>query len=305
MYTILSRVEIEKGRESVSDKKKLREILASLSPQRAIVEKLNTDPITFPLRYPGLLDREIVALVAASFAFGRVAAIIKIVKQVLAPLGPSPAFTLQSTGPVELGRLYPTFRYRFVSHEGLIAFLSGIRHILLTSGTLNNLVKKEDPIETVDYIYRQLLSGSGNEQALLGSNLLADPKRGGPAKRWMLFLRWMVRKEFPDFGIWSHLISPSRLIIPLDTHVLRISRYLGFTDNTSPSMKVAREITGYLAELDRDDPLQFDFAIAHLGIDGICPRERDSRHCNICPLQEFCKEGRITVNRKSKTGRAL
>ena len=289
----------------MSDKKKLRPILASLSPRRAIVEKLNTDPITFPWRYPGFLDREIVALITASFAFGRVAAIINAVEQVLAPLGPSPAVTLQATEPVELGRFYPTFRYRFVNREGLIAFLSGIRHILMISGTLSALVKKEDPIETVDTIYRQLLSGSGNEQALLGSNLLADPKRGGPAKRWMLFLRWMVRNKFPDFGIWNHLISPSRLIIPLDTHVLRLSRYLGFTDRTSPSMKVAREITGCLAELDRDDPLQFDFAIAHLGIDGICPRERNSRRCDICPLQEFCKEGRMTVNRKSKTGWAL
>jgi len=287
----------------MADRKKLHTILDSLTIRKSTVEKLNMDPITFPRRYSDLPDREVAALIAASFAFGKVAGILGAVKQVLAPLGPSPATTLQTTKQSDLKKLYPDFRYRFVSHEGLIAFLSGIREILLKSGRLSAHVRKDSPIETADNLFRELLSGSGNEIALRASNLLADPKRGGPAKRWMLFLRWMVRSKFPDFGIWNHLISPSRLIIPLDTHVLRISRYLGFTMKTSPSMKVAREITEALVQFSPADPLQFDFALAHMGIDGICPRNRELRRCDICPLQEFCLEGRMAGNIESKAGR--
>ncbi len=289
----------------MADWKKLSSILASLPPRQATVEKLNMDPVAFPMRYPSSQDREVVALIAASFAFGRVSAIMKAVEQVLAPLGPSPATCLQTIQTKDINQLYSDFRYRFVNREGLVAFLSGIRRILLVSGKLSPLIKKDDPVETADNLFRQLLSGSKNRDTLLASNLLADPKRGGPAKRWMLFLRWMVRNKFPDFGIWNHMISPSRLIVPLDTHVLRISRYLGFTEKTSPSMKVAREITKTLTRLSPGDPLQFDFAIAHLGIDGICPRNPESRRCHICPLQEFCLEGRMAGNRQSETERGF
>lgn len=275
---------------------KLRTVLDSFASRQSTVEKLNMDPVVFPMRYPELPDREVTALIAASFAFGKVTAILNALEQVLTPLGPSPATTLQKINEKQLKELYPDFRYRFVNREGLVAFLSGIRKILLTSGNLAAHVKQNNPIETADSLFRELLSGSGNEKALLASNLLANPKRGGPAKRWMLFLRWMVRNKFPDFGIWNHLISPSRLIIPLDTHVLRISRYLGFTIRSSPSMKVALEITDALAQLSPDDPLRFDYVIAHLGIDGICPGNRELRRCDSCPLQEFCLEGRMTGN---------
>ncbi|NOZ13263.1 MAG: TIGR02757 family protein [Acidobacteria bacterium] len=284
------------------NREKLQHILTQLSDIKSTVKKVDTDPVVFPRRYPGTADRETVALIAASFAFGKVSGILKAVEKVLTPLGPTPADTLRAIKETELKELYSDFNYRFVRPEGLTAFLAGIRHILLSRGTLNPLVIRENPLETADNFYRQLLKGSGNRAALCRSNLLADPKRGGPAKRWMLFLRWMVREKAPDFGIWKHLISPSELIIPLDTHILRISRYLGFTGRKSPSMRAAMEITRCLAELDPADPLRFDYAIAHLGIDGICPREQKSRHCEICPLQEVCSEGRIAGNTKSKEG---
>ncbi len=286
----------------MTNREKLRHVLTTLSDRKSTVKKLNMDPIAFPERYPGSVNREIVALIAASFAFGKVPEILKAIEKVLDPLGPMPANTLRTMKERELKELYSDFNYRFVRPEGLVAFFTGIRRILLTSGRPGALVTKGNPLETANNLYRQLMKGSGNRAALHRSNLLADPKRGGPAKRWMLFLRWMVREKAPDFGIWKHLIPPSELIIPLDTHVLRISRYLGFTGRRSPSMRAAMEITRCLAELDPADPLRFDYAIAHLGIDGICPREQKSRHCEICPLQEVCSEGRIAGNTKSKEG---
>ncbi|RLE16397.1 MAG: TIGR02757 family protein [Acidobacteria bacterium] len=286
----------------MSKEKKLRSILISLSSHQTTVEKLDMDPIVFPQHYPAIIDREIVALIAASFAFGKVSAILNALEKVLAPLGPSPAAFLQSVEPGELNRLYPDFRYRFVSREGLIAFLTGIRHILRVVGNPGELVQKDNPLFTAEVLYREILTGCGNKPALVASNLLANPAAGGPAKRWMLFLRWMVRDSAPDLGLWQNRISPSRLIVPLDTHLLRISRYLGFTVKKTPSMRVAREITSHLTAFDPDDPLRFDFAIAHLGIDGICPKNRQLRRCSNCPLQEFCLEGRMAGNIKSKDG---
>ncbi|NOY24072.1 MAG: hypothetical protein GXO70_11270 [Acidobacteria bacterium] len=45
------------------------------------------------------------------------------------------------------------------------------------------MIKKDNPVETMDNLFRQLLSGSENRDALLASNLLTDPKRGDPTKR--------------------------------------------------------------------------------------------------------------------------
>jgi uncharacterized protein (TIGR02757 family) len=96
-----------------------------------------------------------------------------------------------------------------------------------------------------------------------------------------LFLRWMIRDKDIDFGIWKG-IPKNKLIIPLDTHIARISRCLGLTKRASQDWKMAEEITGALKTLDPEDPLKYDFALCHQGISGVC----SARHCDDCGLAE-------------------
>ncbi|MCK6551866.1 DUF2400 domain-containing protein, partial [Myxococcota bacterium] len=125
--------------------------------------------------------------------------------------------------------------------------------------------------------------------------LLPRVGSGGAAKRLCLYLRWMIRPEDGvDLGTWHVLapgLVPAKLVIPLDTHIERIGRYLGLTDRRTSGLATALEITASLRRLSPDDPLAYDVALCHLGISGQCPRQRDATLCAGCPIAEVCRLG--------------
>jgi uncharacterized protein (TIGR02757 family) len=101
----------------------------------------------------------------------------------------------------------------------------------------------------------------------------------------------MVR---PDDGVDLGLFAPVRpaqLVVPLDTHVSRISRYLGLTDRRTVDWKMAVEVTEGLRRWDRADPVRFDFALSRLGILDACPRRVDPVRCEACSLVSVCRLG--------------
>jgi uncharacterized protein (TIGR02757 family) len=100
----------------------------------------------------------------------------------------------------------------------------------------------------------------------------------------------MVRADAVDFGVWTS-VSPSRLIVPLDTHVIRLGHCLRLTRYTSPGWKMATEITASLRALNAGDPVRYDFSICHVGMMGACGHgttQADSQ----CPLRGLCHPGR-------------
>lgn len=104
-----------------------------------------------------------------------------------------------------------------------------------------------------------------------------------------MMLRWLVRPEDGiDLGLWNG-ISPAQLIIPVDTHISRISRYLGLTSRKTADWRMAQEITAALRCLDRDDPVKYDFSLAHLGISDGCDGKNASR-CKVCQIVEICSQ---------------
>ena len=91
------------------------------------------------------------------------------------------------------------------------------------------------------------------------------PELGSACKRMNLFLRWMIRKDELDFGLWNK-IAPHKLVIPVDTHVARICRELGLTSKKNVNWGMAEEITANLMKYDPADPVKYDFAICHIGM---------------------------------------
>ena len=126
----------------------------------------------------------------------------------------------------------------------------------------------------------------------------------GLIKRLCLFLRWMIRggqsvtltTAERDLGTWQKLLpdtfDASKLIIPLDTHIARISRFIGLTDRTTTGLTTAQEITESLRRIHPADPLKYDMALCHLGISGSCPKERDLEKCAGCPIRQACRLGK-------------
>jgi uncharacterized protein (TIGR02757 family) len=123
--------------------------------------------------------------------------------------------------------------------------------------------------------------------------MLTSPDDGSACKRLNLFLRWMVRPDDGvDLGPWTAL-TPADLVVPLDVHVLRISRFLGLTRRSDASWRTACEVTDGLARLDPADPVRFDFALSHLGISGACRGARHPDACPLCPLDPVCTAGGV------------
>ncbi|MCC6872784.1 MAG: DUF2400 family protein, partial [Sandaracinaceae bacterium] len=115
-----------------------------------------------------------------------------------------------------------------------------------------------------------------------GSSATASPALDRAA------LRWMIRPaDGVDLGLWAEL-SPSILLIPVDTHVHRIAKNLGLTERNDASWRTAEEITASLRRLDPLDPVKYDFALCHLGISRQCPSRRDPDKCDACVLRPSC-----------------
>jgi uncharacterized protein (TIGR02757 family) len=112
------------------------------------------------------------------------------------------------------------------------------------------------------------------------------PSSGGACKRLNLFLRWVVREDRVDLGVWKK-VKPGQLIVPLDTHVIRVGRCLRLTKLKSPGWRMAADITSSLRELDPSDPVRFDFSICHLGMMNACGFGKKSGDTR-CPLKGAC-----------------
>jgi len=97
----------------------------------------------------------------------------------------------------------------------------------------------------------------------------------------------MVRHDQLDLGVWD-AVPASKLIVPLDTHVIRVGRCLGLTRYTSPGWRMAQDITVALRALDPADPVKYDFALCHLGMMNACGFNRAQRDTQ-CPLRGVCR----------------
>jgi uncharacterized protein (TIGR02757 family) len=113
-------------------------------------------------------------------------------------------------------------------------------------------------------------------------------RSASPCKRLTLFVRWMVRDRYPDFGFWRE-IPTGELRIPLDQHVYWIAYHLGLTERKTRSWRAVEEISEALRRIDPLDPVKFDFVLCHTGISGDCPKERDLAVCGPCSVRPDCR----------------
>ena len=127
------------------------------------------------------------------------------------------------------------------------------------------------------------------------------PSAGSACKRLNLFLRWMIRHDALDLGVWTR-VPASRLVVPLDTHVIRVGRCLQLTHYQSPGWKMASDITASLARIDPDDPTRYDFSICHLGMMNACGFSRAQADSQ-CPLRGVCRP-RARTRRRSRRSSA-
>jgi uncharacterized protein (TIGR02757 family) len=258
-----------------------------------------TDPIQIVRRFSRPHDLEVVAFCAAGLAFGRVQSVLNSIEGLLQVMGPSPAAFVRDFTPSRDRRSLDHLVHRWTRGIDLAALVWLLKQMLDSHGSLERFfVDGADPdAETIagalDSFARRacaldLKAIYGRARPTPGvSYFFARPSNGGACKRLNLFLRWMVRRDQVDLGVWTR-VRPAQLIVPLDTHVIRVSRCLKLTKYTSPGWRMAADITKSLRRLDPADPVRFDFSLCHIGMMNACgygKRQGDTQ----CPLRGLCR----------------
>ena len=271
----------------------LKRILDNLYCTYDFSERLLHDPVKIPHQYREKRDIEVAGFIASALAYGRVTLFTPVIDRILAPMGENPAAFIAGFDPKKDARRFDGIKYRFNNTEDIVCLIYALSAILGKYGSIEKAFLESYDGRAVSTaisgMVRHVLSM--NKTPVYGRDInpsgfkqfFPSPERGSSCKRMNLFLRWMVRSRDIDFGIWKG-ISANRLVIPLDTHIARISRCLGLTARRSRDWKMAEEITESLRMLDPDDPLKYDFALCHQGIMGLC-RTRDCKGGrSACPV---------------------
>ena len=257
-----------------------------------------TDPIQIVRRYDRPEDLEIVGFCAAALAFGRVQSVLNSIEGLVAMMLPSPAAYVRGFDPARDRRTLDHLVHRWTRGIDLAALVWILRQMLDSHGSIEGFFVDgvDGDAETVERaldafsrracaldqrsVYRREIRKPGV------SYFFARPSSGGACKRLNLFLRWMVRRDAVDLGVWSR-VRPAQLIIPLDTHVIRVGRCLRLTRYSSPGWRMAADITASLRAIDPVDPVRYDFSLCHLGMMNACgygKRQSDTQ----CPLRGAC-----------------
>jgi uncharacterized protein (TIGR02757 family) len=230
-------------------------------------EFVHPDPLAFLYGYGRERDREIVGLVASSLAYGRVAQIMKSIASVLERMGSSPFLFLMNASQEDLLSTFGEFRHRFTSGGDISFMLWSAREAIARHGSLHECFcaglgqRDETVLPALSTFVKALrLAAPGCR-----SGFLPSPDEGSACKRWNLFLRWMVRHDDVDPGGWTG-VPPSRLIVPLDTHMHRIALGLGLTRRRQADGKTALEITRAFRKVAPEDPVRYDFVLTRMGI---------------------------------------
>ncbi len=248
-----------KGKNSIiSIKKKLdaevqkRNYIGEISTQKL-------DPILVAYRY----NDPTIALICAMFAYGNVKQIVKFLDSL--------DFSLLQKGDEEIEETLKNHYYRFQKSEDVIALFIALKRLSKTT-TLQAVFRdaydeNKSVIDGINAIIKMLKSLYKHETQgynFLISKVTTKTKGAGALKRWMMFLRWMVRDDNIDMGLWSK-VDKADLIMPLDTHTFSVSLKLGLLKRKTYDLEAALELTQTLKTFDENDPLKYDFALYRIG----------------------------------------
>lgn len=234
-----------------------------------LVQKANNlgfipnDPISIPHQFNQVEDIEIAAFFASIFAWGQRKTIINKTKEVLGLMDNSPYDFILNHSQTDL-KSFQGFVHRTFNDTDLLYFIYRLQRYYLENGSLEQAFAKHMTPESENI-----------EPALIGFYIdffdsefapkrtqkhIASPSKNSTCKRLCMYMRWMVRKDDVDFGIWKQF-KPSQLMMPLDVHVERQARAMGLLTRKQRDWQSVIELTSALKRYDKVDPVKYDFAL--------------------------------------------
>lgn len=240
---------------------------------------VDPDPLQFVRAQTTDEDREVVGLLASALAYGNVAQIKRSIAAVVEVLGPSPAAAVRSLDPRSASRRLAAFKHRFNTGRDVACLLFFVRQMIEAHGSVESFFAAGHPDGATDvgpaltsFAARTLdldhggLYGRGPLPPDAGVRFfLPSPVDGSACKRLNLYLRWMVRRDSVDLGVWTR-VRPSALVMPIDAHIYAIARQTRLTRYRSAGWPLAIDLTQRLRRFDPADPVKYDFAFHRMGL---------------------------------------
>jgi uncharacterized protein (TIGR02757 family) len=216
-----------------------------------------------PILVASRLNEPYAALVCALFAYGRADAIVSFLDTL--------DFSMIDADEEAIETAFASHYYRFQNSSDVTALFKTLKRlkaqVSLEALFLQGYEKEHCVIEglntLIEALWRVNNYDSRGYRFLIGAPVIKT-KGASAMKRWMMFLRWMVRDDHIDLGLWKN-VDRADLILPLDTHTFKVSQKLGLLKRKSYDMQSALEITCKLKEFDPKDPVKYDFALYRLG----------------------------------------
>lgn len=245
--------------------KKLLDIKQKLDfwvDKRNSKNELNIHATPDPLQVAKIYKNEFVSLVCALFAYGNAKNIVKFLSSI--------DFDILNSNPKIITSSLQNKIYRFQNTKDITEFFISL-HVIKQQHSLQNIFKSGfdkhqnimDGINAlIDLIYSVNPYRSRGYEFLIGKPYTKNST--STYKRWNMYLRWMVRKDELDFGLWDNKYSPY-LLAPLDTHTHKMALSLGLIQRKSYDFKAVCELTCTLLKFDKFDPIKYDFALYRLG----------------------------------------
>jgi uncharacterized protein (TIGR02757 family) len=216
-----------------------------------------------PLLIASAHNDESIALICALFAYGNAKLIVKFLQSL--------DFTLLEASDDVIRQTLASHYYRFQNAEDVAGIFIALKRLKEVDSIENifyeGYKKEEDVLDGLWHFIATLKSMYKYESR--GYNFLVGsvPKKlqsAGTYKRYMMYLRWVVRKDNLDMGLWTK-VDKKDLLLPLDTHTFKVSQRLGLLKRKTYDMKAALEVTSMLRSFDKEDPIKYDFALYRLG----------------------------------------
>ncbi len=291
---------------------KLKVVLDKLYDKYNRHELIRPDPLLFVYEYSKPADMEMAGFLAACLAYGRVGQIENSLRNLFGRMGQSPfEFVLNFKHRDRAG--LKNFKHRFTAGDDISDLLELLKKALSRYGSIQELfVQGYNPddkniIPALAGFCDSLLAmyaKAHNGRITNGlSFLLPKPSAGSACKRLNLFLRWMVRDDDIDAGLWKS-VDKAKLIVPLDIHMGRLCRILKLYDQKSPSLTAAVKVTESFAKIQPDDPVKYDFALSRIGIRDNCTTHYRN-FCQLCELYGFCFQSKNSYVRQKEKNKSL
>ncbi|RNA63853.1 TIGR02757 family protein [Chryseobacterium nematophagum] len=249
------------------DTKELKSFLDEKADQYNNIDFIGDDPIQMPHRFSLRQDIEIVAFLVATISWGNRKSIIRSAEKILEIMGNSPYEFIMNYSENDLKSIQEKSIHRTFNGQDFIYFIKQFNKIYRKNTSLEELFIINDSEINFYHAIERFRNQFLDIEKHRSHKHVSSPYKNSSAKRIIMFLRWMVRKDKRgvDFGIWKN-IDQKYLSIPLDVHTGNISRKLGLISRTQNDWKTVEELDAVIRKFDKEDPAKYDFALFGLGV---------------------------------------